>query len=218
MLLFQLFSHVWLFATSQTAATRLPCPSLCPGVCLNLCLLNLWCHPTISFSANPYSSFPQSFPASGPSSMSWLFASAGQSIGASSSASILPMNIQGWLPLGLTGLISLLSKGLSRVFSSTIVQKHQFFSNQSSLWSNTYIHTWLLEKAWLWLYGPLSAKWCLCFLIHCLGLLLARFVARFVGLLFFQGASIFSFQQENVGTHQKEIPHAQGKGETIARW
>ena len=90
--------------------TRLPCLSLCPGVCLNWFLLNLWCHPTISFSAIPYSSFPQSFPASGLSSMSWLFASAGQSIGAS--ASILPMNIQGWFPLGLTGLISLLSKGL----------------------------------------------------------------------------------------------------------
>ena len=84
------------------------------------------------------------------------------------SASVLPMDIQGWLPLGLTGLISLLSKGLSRVFSSTTVWKHQFFGTQPSLWSNSLIHTWLLGKLWLWLYGPLLTKWCLCFLIHCL--------------------------------------------------
>ena len=95
----------------------------------------------------------------------------GQSIRTSASASILSMNIQGWFPLGLTGLISLLSKGLWRVFSSTTIQKHQFFSAQPSLWSNSHISTWLLEKLYLWLYiGSLSAKWCLCFLIHCLGL------------------------------------------------
>ena len=97
--------------------------------------------------------------------MSWLFASSGQSIGAWSSASVLPMNIRGWFPLGLTGLISLLSKELSRVFSSIVIWTHQFFAAQSSLWSNSHIHTWLLEKPWLWLYGPLSTKWCLCFLI-----------------------------------------------------
>ena len=91
-----------------------------------------------------------------------------KSIGTSASASILPMNIQGF-PLGWTGLISLLSKGFSRVFSSTAIQKHQFFGAQPSVWSNFDIRTWLLEKPWLWLYGPLLAKWCLCFLICCSG-------------------------------------------------
>ena len=87
------------------------------------------------------------------------------------SFSISPSNqYQGWFPLGLTGLISLLSKGLSRVYSSTTVRKHQLFGFQPSLWSNFHIRTWLLEKPQLWLYGPLSAKWCLCILIHCLGL------------------------------------------------
>ena len=102
--------------------------------------------PTIWSSAVPFSSWIQSFPASGSFPMSQLFASGGQSTGASTSASVLPMNIQDWFPLGLTGLISLQSKGLSRVFSSTIVQKHQFFSAQLSLRSNSHIHIWLLEK------------------------------------------------------------------------
>ena len=93
-------------------------------------------------------------------SVSQIFASVGQRIRAS--ASVLPMNIQGWFPLGLTNFISLLSRGLSRVFSSTTVQMHQFFSTQSSLWSSSHIHTWLLEKPYLWLDGPLSAKWRLC--------------------------------------------------------
>ena len=105
---------------------RLPCSSLSPGVCPSSCLLREWCHPTISSSVFIFSFCLQSFPASGSFSMSWLFASDGQSTGASASASILPMNIQGWFPLRLTGLISLLSKGLSRVFSSTTVQKHSF--------------------------------------------------------------------------------------------
>ena len=91
----------------------------------------------------------------------------GQSIGASVSISVLPMNIQDWFPLGWTGLVSLQSKGLSRVFSNTTVQKHQFF--KPSLWSSSHIHTWPLEKPQLWLYEPLLAKWCLCFLIRCLG-------------------------------------------------
>ena len=112
----------------------------------NSCPLSQWCHPTILSSVAPFSSCPQSFPASGSFPMSLLFASGGQSIGASVSAPVLPMNTQGWFPLGLTEWISLLSKGLSRVFSSTIVQKHQFFSAQPSLWSNSHIHTWLLEK------------------------------------------------------------------------
>ena len=118
----------------------------------------------------PFSSCLQSFPASGSFPMSRLFTSGGQSIGFSASASVLPMNIQDCFPLGLTGLIFLLSKGLSRVFSNTTVQKHQFLSAQPSLWSNSHIHTWLLEKPYLWLDGPLSAKWRLCFFIHCLPL------------------------------------------------
>ena len=104
--------------------------------------------------------------ASGSFPMSQLIASGGQSTGAS--ASVLPMNIWGWFPLVLTGLISLQFKGLSRVFSSTTIWKHPFFGSQPSLWSSSYIHTWLLEKPQLWLYGYLSAKWCLCFLICCL--------------------------------------------------
>ena len=136
--------------------TRLPWPSASPRVYSNSCPLSQWCHPTISSSVVPYSSCPLSFSASGSFPMSWLFASGGQSIGASTPASVLPMNTQGWFPLGWTGLISLLSKGLSRVFSNTIVQKHQFFSAQPSFWSNSHIHTWLLEKPQLWLYGPLA--------------------------------------------------------------
>ena len=123
--------------------TRLPCPSLTPRVSSNSCPLSRWCHPTISCSVIPFSCL-QSFPASGSFPMTQLFASSGQSIGAS--ASVLPMNIQGWSPLGLTDWISLQSKGLSRVFSSTTVRKHQFFSTQPSLWSNSHSHTWLLEK------------------------------------------------------------------------
>ena len=116
---------------------RLPCPSLFPEVGSNSCPLSQWCHPTISSSVTPFSC-PQSFPASGSFPMNWLSATGGQSIGASASASALPINIQGWFPLGLTGLISLLSKGLSRVFSTTTVQKYWFFGAQPSLWSNSH--------------------------------------------------------------------------------
>ena len=98
--------------------TRLPCPSLSPWVCLNSHPLSQWCHPSTSSSATPFS-YLQSFPASGSFPVSQPFASGGQSIGASASASVSPMNIHGWFPLGWTGLISFLSKGLSRVFSST---------------------------------------------------------------------------------------------------
>ena len=112
---------------------RLPCPSLSPGVCSNVCPLSQWCHPTISFSVASFFSCRQSFPASGSFPMSQIFASGGQSIGASASASVLPMNTQGWFPLGLIGFISLMSKGLSRAFSSTTVGKHQFFGAQPSL-------------------------------------------------------------------------------------
>ena len=115
-------------------------------------------------------SCPRSFPASGSFPMSQLFTSGGQSIGVSASASVLPMNTQDWSPLGLTSVISLQSKGLSRVFSSTTVRKHKFLGSQPSLWSDSHICTWLQEKPYLWLYGPLPAKWCLCFLIRCLGI------------------------------------------------
>ena len=127
---------------------RLPCSSPTPRTCSNSCPSSWWCHPTISFSVVPFSSCPQSFPASGSFPMSQLFTSGGQSIG--TSASVLPMNIQDWFPLGLTGLISLLSKGLSRAFSRTILQKYQFFSAQPSLWSNFRILTWLVEKIMKW--------------------------------------------------------------------
>ena len=125
---------------------RLPCPSPSPGVFENSCALSRWCHPTISSSVLAFFSCLQSFLASGSFLMSRFFASGGQSIGASASTSVLPLNIQDWFPLGLTGLISLLSEGLSRVFSSTTVQKHHFFSIQPSLWSNFHIHNWLLEE------------------------------------------------------------------------
>ena len=121
-------------------------PSPTPGVYSDLCPLSRWCHPTISSSVVPFSSHLQSFPASGSFQMSRFFASGGQSIGVSASASVLPMNIQGRFPLGWTGWISLQSKGLSRVFSNTTVQKHKFFDAQLSSQSNSYIHTWPLEK------------------------------------------------------------------------
>ena len=123
-----------------------PYPSPSPGACSNSCPLSRWCYPTISSSVIPFSSCPQSFPASGSFLMSRLFASSGQSIGASVSVLVLLMNIQDWFPLGLTGWISLQPKGLSRVFSNTTVQNHQFFGAQPSLWSNSHIRTWLMEK------------------------------------------------------------------------
>ena len=151
---------------------RLPCPSPTPRAHSNSCPLSWWCHPNISSFVISFSSCLLSFP------VSQLFASGGQSIGASASASVFPMNIQGWFPLGLAGMTSLQSKELSRVFSSSTVWKHQFFSTQPS---NSHIHTWLLEKPWLWLDGPLMAKWWVWFLIYCVGL----------SLLYFQWASIF---------------------------
>ena len=117
---------------------RLPCPSPTPGACSNSCPLTQWCHPNILSSVVPFSSYLQSFPARGSFLISQLFTSGGQSIGPSASASVLPISIQDWFPLGLTGLISLQSKGLSRVFSTTTVQKHQFFDTQSSLQSNSH--------------------------------------------------------------------------------
>ena len=123
--------------------SRLTCRSPSPGACSNACSLSRWCHPTILFSVVPFSSCLQSFPASGFFFLlSQLFPTGGQSIGAS--ASVLPKNIQDWFPLGL--IWSLCSPGDTKVFSNTTVQKHQFFGTQPSLWSNSHIHTRLLEK------------------------------------------------------------------------
>ena len=124
---------------------RPPCPSPTPRVHPNPCPSSQWCHPTISSSVSSYSSCPQSLPASGSFPMSQLFTSGGQSTGVSASTSVLPMNTQDWSPLGWTGWISLQSKGLSRVFSNTTVQKHQFFCTQLSLQSNSHILTWPLD-------------------------------------------------------------------------
>ena len=128
--------------------TGLPYPSLPFAVCSSSWPQSWWCYLTISFSDSFFSCCLKSFPASGSFPMSQIFLSCGQSIGASASASasVLPMNIQDWFPLGLTGVISLQSKGFSRVFSNTTVQKHQFFHAQPSLWSNSLICAWPLEK------------------------------------------------------------------------
>ena len=132
--------------------TRLFCPSPTPGACSNSCPSNSWCHPTISISVVPFSSCLQSFPTLGSFSMSQFLTSGGQSIGVSASASILPMNIQDWFPLGLIALISLQSKGLSRVFSSTTIWKHQFFGMQPSLWSYPYMTTGKTIALTIWIF------------------------------------------------------------------
>ena len=124
---------------------RPPCPPPPPRACSDSCPLSQWYHPTISSFVIPFSCL-QSFPSSGSFPTSQFFTSGGQSIGVSASASVLPMNIQDWFPLGLTGFISLHSKGLSRVFSNITDQIHQFFGTRPSLWSNSHIHTWLLER------------------------------------------------------------------------
>ena len=144
---------------------RLPCPSLSPRDFSNLHPLSWWCHPTISSSVTHFSSCP--FPTSGSFPMSQLFTSGGQSIEDSASASVIPVNIQGWFPLELTGLISLQSEGLSRVFSNTIIWKHQFFCAQPSLWSNSHMTIGKTTVLTIWTF---VTKWCLCFLISCLGL------------------------------------------------
>ena len=130
----------------ESQHTRPPCPSPTPGVYPNSCPSSRWCHPAISSSVVPFTSCPQSLPASGSFPRSQLFAWSSQSTGVSTSTSVLPMNTQDCSPLGWTGWISLQSKGLSRVFSNTTVEKHQFFSTQLSSQSNSNIHTWLLEK------------------------------------------------------------------------
>ena len=140
----QLLSHIWLFVTPWTVSRQASCPSPTPGAYSNSCSSIGWCHPTISASVIPFSSCPQYFPASGSFPICQFFASCGQSIGVS--ASVLPMTIQDWFLLALTSLISLQSKGLSRVFSNSTVQKHQFFGAQLSSQSNSHTYTWPQEK------------------------------------------------------------------------
>ena len=143
----QSLSCVQLFVTPKTASCQASLSiTTIPGAYSNSCPSSWWCHPTSSSSVIPLSSCLQSFPASESFQTSQFFASCGQRTGVSASASDLPMNIQDWFPLGWTGWISLKSEGLSRVFSNTIVQKYQFFGAQLSLWSNSHIHTWLMEK------------------------------------------------------------------------
>ena len=155
--------HLYIFFWCWWCSVAKSCPTLCnliwphcstPGFSVFDYYLEFaqthvhhqWCHPIISFSVVPFSSCLQSFLISASFPMSQFFASSSQIIVPSASASVLPMNIQSWFPLRLTGLISLQSKGLSRIFSNTTVQKHQFFGAQPSLWSNSHICTWLLEK------------------------------------------------------------------------
>ena len=142
-LVVQSLSHVWLFVNPWTGTPGFLILTLSPVVCSNSCPLSQWYHPT---SVTLLSSCPQSFPASGSFPVSQLFESGGRSIVVSASTSDPPMNIQGRLSIGLTSLVSLPSKRLWRVFSSTTVQEHRFFCSQSSLWFSSHIHTWLLEK------------------------------------------------------------------------
>ena len=137
---------------------RLPCPLPTPGACSNSYPSSWWCHPTISSSVISFSFCFQSFPASGSFPVNQFFTSCGPSIRASTSASFLPVNIQDWFPLGWTGWIFLKSKGLSRIFCNTIVQKHQFFGTQLSLWSNSHIHTWLMENPVVWIFKNLTRQ------------------------------------------------------------
>ena len=148
---------------------RPPCLSPTPRVYPNSCPLSWWCDPTISSSVVPLLLLPSIFPESGSFQMSQLFTSGSQNTGVSALTSVLPINTQDQFPLGWTGWISLQSKGLSRVFSNTTVQKNQFFSAQLSLESNSHIHSWLLEKSYPWLDRPLLTELCLCFVICCQG-------------------------------------------------
>ena len=152
--------------THELQHAVLPCPSLSLRVCADSYPLSQWCYPTISPSVAPFSSCPQSFPASFP--MNQLFTSVGQSIRASASVSVLLMNIQDWFPLGLAGWISLLSKEL-RSLLQYHNSKASILQHSASFMVKLSHHTWQLEKPYLWLYRPLSAKWCLCLLLCYLG-------------------------------------------------
>ena len=150
--------------------TRPPCPSPPPRVCPSSCSLHQWCHPATLSSDALFSFCPQSFPASGTFLISYLFASDTQNTGASASASVIPVNIQGWSPLRLTGLIILLSKGLSGAFSSTTVRRHHYFGILTFLQSSSHNRMWPVGRPQPWLYRPLSTEWCLFFSTYCLGL------------------------------------------------
>ena len=140
----QWFICVWLFGTCELHHARLACPLPTPRACSNSCPLSWWCHPTISSSVVPFSSCFQSFPASWSFSMCQFFALGGQSIGASASTSVLPLNIQDWFRMEWLDLLAV--QGTLKSLPQHHSSKHQFFSAQLSLWSNSYIHTWLLEK------------------------------------------------------------------------
>ena len=167
----QMLSHVWLFVTPWTAARQAPLLPISSWILLKFMSIELVMPSYHLILCCPLLLCLQSFPALRCFLMNQLFTSGAQSPGVTASASVRPGNIQGGFSLGLTGLISLLSKGLTRVLSSITLRKHPFFGPQSSLWSNSHIYAWLLVKPDLWLYEPLLAKWCLCFLIHCLSLL-----------------------------------------------
>ena len=153
----QPLSCVWCFVTPWTAELQASLSFTIPQSLLKFMSIESVMPSNHLIHCFPLLLCPQSFPASGSSPVSQLFASGGQSIGVSASVSVFPMNIQSWFPLGLIGLISLQSKGLSRVFSNTTIQKHQFYKAQPSLWSNSYIHTRLLKKLGSWLDRSMSA-------------------------------------------------------------
>ena len=161
------------FTVSRGLLKFVSTESVMPSNHLILCL------QSFPFSSFSFSSRPQSFPASGSFQMSQFFTSGGLGIGASASASVLPMNIQDWFPLELTGLSSLQSKGLSRVFSNTTILKHQFFGTQPSLWSNSHIHTQPLEKPQRQLYGPGSNILSICLISGGVAQLLSEEIVRF---------------------------------------
>ena len=167
--------------THELKHTSLFYPPLALRVCLNSCSLSTWCYIIISYSASTFLFCLRSCLASGSFPISWLFASGGQRIRASVLAAILPVNIHGWFPLGLTGLISWQVKGLSRLFSSTTVWKYWFFSSQSSLWSNSHIYIWLLGKT------IALTRWTI---VTKIMPLLLNMLSRFV-IAFFQWATIF---------------------------
>ena len=152
-----------LFATSWTIACQASQTSSSPELYSSSCPLHQWCHPAISSSDALFSFCPQFFPASGTFPMCWLLALDDQNTGVSASALVPPTSIQSWFPWRLTGLISLLSNGLSGVLSSTTVQRHQFFGVLPSLWSSSHNCTWPLGKPLPWWYGPMLDEWCLTF-------------------------------------------------------
>ena len=177
---------------------RLPGPSSNPRASSNSCPSSQWCYPTISSSFVHFSSCLQPFPASGSFPMSQFFTSGAQSIAASASLPVLSMNIQDWSPLQFTGLISMQSKGLARVFSNTTVQKNQFFSTELFLCSNFHIHTWLLEKPYVWLWWHLLI---MSLLFNILSRLLIAFLPRCKCLNFMTAVTIccdFAAQENKV--------------------